>query len=118
MNTKELISILQDAPETVSFADVMATIESEYLYTPCRFFNGVETDKFVNEAGTNEGSCKVFAFACLNKLSRDETLQCFGDYYRKDVLQNPAGNDHANIRSFIRNGWAGIEFEGTALTLS
>lgn len=116
MKLKELIYKLQNTPDSVTFNDVISTIESEYHYTPCRFYNGVGNDKFVNEVGCNEGSCKVFAFANLNHLNDEQTLQCFGDYYRKDVMQKPQGDDHANIRTFIRHGWAGIEFDGIALT--
>jgi len=31
-------------------------------------------------------------------------------------LKNPTGNDHQNIRNFIKSGWNGISFEGDALT--
>jgi hypothetical protein len=31
------------------------------------------------------------------------------------VLDNPDGTDHANIRNFIRDGWAGIVFDGVVL---
>ena len=117
MKTNELISKLQSSPESITFSDVMKTIESDYTYNPCRFFNGIGDDRFVNEAGSNEGSCKIFAFAKLNQLSTGETLQCFGDYYRIDVMQNPDGDDHANIRTFTHHGWDGIEFAGTALNL-
>jgi hypothetical protein len=56
-----------------------------------------------------------FSFAKLNGLSKEETLACFGAFYRNDVLQNPEGTDHQNIRNFIEFGWDGIEFEGQAL---
>ncbi|NNF96141.1 MAG: hypothetical protein HKM94_04340 [Halobacteria archaeon] len=45
-----------------------------------------------------------------------ETLACFGKYYREDVLQHPQGTDHLNIRTFMRHGWSGIQFEYPALT--
>ena len=63
----------------------METIEANYDFTPVRFTNGT----VVNEAGTNSGSCKLFSFAKLHQLSKEETLACFGDYYRVDVLQHP-----------------------------
>lgn len=56
-----------------------------------------------------------FSFAKLNQLSKDETLALFGDFYRTDVLQNPEGTDHQNIRNFMVSGWDGISFEGEAL---
>ncbi|MGH8558319.1 MAG: HopJ type III effector protein [Methylococcales bacterium] len=39
-----------------------------------------------NDAGTNEGSCKIFFFALLHGLEKDKTLKLFGDYYRIDIL--------------------------------
>lgn len=90
----------------------MAVIEANYDFTPTTFKNG----KTVNEAGQNSGSCKLFAFAQLQNLSVDQTLACFGQYYRNDVLKNPEGTDHQNIRNFISYGWEGISFEGTALS--
>ncbi|MFL0801262.1 MAG: HopJ type III effector protein [Agarilytica sp.] len=111
MNQKELLTQLRTAPESIEFDQAMATIANHYDYTPTRFENG----EVVNEAGTNEGSCKLFAFAKLNGLSEMETLALFGKYYRNDVLENPTGNDHGNIRNFILDGWLGIRFEGEAL---
>lgn len=46
---------------------------------------------------------------------KEETLALFGDFYRNDVLKNPGGNDHQNIRNFMEFGWDGILFEGEAL---
>lgn len=108
-----LIKKLDKEPETVSFTDVMEVITSNYDYTPTDFSNGTQK----NAAGTNEGSCKIFAFAKLNKLNEIQTLTCFGDYYRQDVLLNPTGTDHANIRNFIHTGWQGITFDSAALKL-
>jgi len=95
----------------ISFTDTMEVIEANYNFTPVRFTNG----SVVNEAGTNSGSCKLFAFAKLHQLSKEETLACFGDYYRVDVLQHPDATNHANIRNFMITGWEGIRFDGEAL---
>ncbi|HAB55541.1 MAG TPA: type III effector, partial [Cellvibrionales bacterium] len=40
-----------------------------------------------------------------------------GKYYRDDVLGNPSGDDHANIRNFILDGWLGIQFDTEPLAL-
>ena len=109
----QLLSVITNEPSTVDFSQVMAIINSEYSYSASAFTNG-DTH---NEAGKNEGSCKLFSFAQLNKLSETETLACFGDYYRKDVLEHPKGDDHANIRNFMVSGWQGISFEQSALAL-
>lgn len=112
MKLEQLTEQLQSSPETVEFTDVMAVVEQHYDYTPQRFRNGPEV---VNEAGANEGSCKLFALAQLLGLSKEQTLACFGAYYRDDVLGNPEGDDHGNIRSFMVHGWDGIAFDGEAL---
>ena len=49
----------------------------------------------------------------MNDLTENQTLACFGDYYRVDVLENPNAYDHQNIRQFMEHGWCGVEFEKT-----
>lgn len=100
--------------ELVPFADTLALIGELYRYVPTAFSNGLGDDALRSPAGTNEGSCKVFAFAQLNGLTADETLACFGEHYQA-VLADPAGTGHPNIRLFMRDGFAGIRFEGTPL---
>lgn len=97
------------------FEDVIAYVNEHYEYTPTRFTNGRGADAVINEAGKNEGSCRLFALARIKGLSEADTVQLFGRFYREDVLKNPAGNDHGNIRTFLREGWAGIHFDGAAL---
>lgn len=114
MSISTLLKRLRNAPESVEFPRVIETINAHYEYTPTRFANGVGADCIINTAGTNEGSCRIFAFAQLNHLNEAETLTCFGQFYR-DVLDTPDGTDHANIRTFMRHGWQGIRFETAAL---
>lgn len=111
MHIDAFLKKLNDTPASVTFDDTMATIEAAYTFTPARFTNG----DVVNEAGQNSGSCKLFAFAKLNHLSEQQTLACFGAYYRQDVLGNPNGSDHQNIRNFMRSGWAGVKFDSMPL---
>jgi len=106
-----ILEQLKNSPETIDFKDVIAFIDENYDFIPTKFTNG----NTVNEANQNNGSCKVFSFARLNQLSKEETLALFGNFYRTDVLQNPEGTDHQNIRNFIEFGWEGISFEGEAL---
>ena len=117
MKTPEKVKLLLNRislePENVEFDEVMAVIEACYDYTPAAFKNG----DVLNQAGENEGSCKVFAFAQMNALSEMETLFLFGQYYRKDVLGNPEGNDHANIRNFLLDGWLGVHFNSEPLVV-
>ncbi|WML90635.1 HopJ type III effector protein [Thiothrix lacustris] len=114
MTINTLLTQLATAPEQIVFADVLATIAAHYTYTPQSFTNGSADDTVSNPAGTNEGSCKLFAFAQLQGLNAAQTLACFGEHYR-DVLATPDGTNHANIRTFMRHGWAGIHFDGKAL---
>ena len=102
---------IQHSPASITFSEVIAHIDAHYNFTPTRFTNGTA----VNEVGQNNGSCKIFSFAKLHGLTQDQTLALFGDYYRLDVLGNPSGTDHQNIRNFILLGWEGILFEGEAL---
>lgn len=96
--------------ESLDFEDTIALIEANYRYSPVAFDNALVH----NPAGRNEGSCKIFAFALLNGLDREQALACFGRFYR-DVLANPGGTDHANIRAFMQTGMAGLHFHGRAL---
>lgn len=116
MDEIELIHALTWHPETVTFNDVMALLQTYYIYRPVHFSNGLGRSAVQNPPGKNEGACKIFAWAKRMNLSEHQTLHCFGDYYRQDVLLNPEGSDHANIRSFMKTGWAGIHFTDDPLT--
>lgn len=111
MTISELLAQVNSQASSIEFSQVISVIENNYTYAPTKFSNG----DLVSEAGTNEGSCKIFYFAQLNQLSEANTLNLFGDYYRTDVLAHPEGNDHGNIRNFMQSGWRGIKFEGNAL---
>lgn len=95
---------------SLAFSEVLAFIDTYYIHQPTAFKNG---DAY-NEPTQNQGSAKVFAFAQLNNLSADDTLQLFAEHYQS-VLAHPDAGDHQNIRQFMLNGWHGIAFEGTAL---
>ncbi|MBO1925153.1 HopJ type III effector protein [Thiomicrorhabdus sp. 6S3-12] len=111
MTINGLISAAKNAP--VEFSRTMQVIDDNYIFVPTEFKNGQTT----NAADTNNGSCKLFAFAQLNDLDEQTTLNLFGDFYTKDVLQNPQGDDHQNIRNFMQYGWAGIEFASQPLSV-
>lgn len=111
MRIEDFLNKLRTQPNNISFPETIEVIESNYEFTPVRFTNG----SAVNEAGINSGSCKLFSFAKLQQLSKEETLACFGDFYRVDVLQHPEATNHANIRNFMITGWDGISFDGQAL---
>ncbi|SEF57104.1 HopJ type III effector protein [Halpernia humi] len=107
-----ILNQLKNSPEKIDFKEVIAFIEENFDFSPTRFING----NTVNEANENNGSCKVFSFAKLQNLSKEETLHLFGAFHREDVLKNPDGNDHQNIRNFMEFGWDGISFEGEAFS--
>lgn len=109
LTPSELIEKLKQGP--VEFADVIACIDQHYVFTPVAFSNG-ETN---NEAGTNLGSCKIFAFAKRHLLPETATLHAFGAFYTEDVLKHPDATDHQNIRNFMRSGWQGVSFAEDAL---
>jgi HopJ type III effector protein len=111
---KFLEKISQGQP--VGFEETMTVIAENYGYQPTEFSNGLNDNILVNPAGSNEGSCKIFAFAKLHQLDTQQTLNLFGDYYRLDVSAYPNGTGHQNIRNFMEYGWQGIHFKGEALT--
>ena len=115
MSVDDLIQQIKNRPNTVEFDQVMAVIDACYDYTESGFSNGVGDDRVENSAGENAGSCRIFAFAKINGLNTSETLVCFGQYFREDVIAHPEGSDHANIRTFMRHGWQGIRFDQSAL---
>ncbi len=111
MSIAEFLNKLRNQPQDIAFTDTIAVIELHYVFTATRFSNG----DVINDAGVNSGSCKLFAFAQMQQLTEQETLHCFGAYYREDVLLHPEATNHANIRNFMRTGWGGIHFDGAAL---
>ena len=113
MNTTSFLEKLKSTPEAVTFTETIALIEENYTFRPTAFQNGLQH----NAADENSGSCKLFAFAKLQQLTEAETLACFGAYYSEEVLGDPIGTNHQNIRNFIKTGWSGIQFEGEALQL-
>lgn len=113
MSIASFLEKLKQSPKTITFPETIAIIEENYDFTPTAFDNGTQH----NAVGENSGSCKLFAFAQLQNLSQSKTLACFGAYYFEEVLENPEGTNHQNIRNFMKTGWDGIRFEGEALAL-
>ena len=104
---------IKTTPNNIEFSETMAVIESNYNFTPTAFKNG----PLQNNAGENSGSCKLFAFAKLQGFKQDETLACFGKFYFEDVLNDPNGTGHQNIRNFMKTGFEGLAFDGEPLKL-
>ncbi len=111
MSSSSLLDQIQLQPESIQFSDCIDFIDENFYFIPTAFENGIQK----NNIGQNNGSCKIFAFGLLHNLTEKQTLACFGDYYRKDVLNNPDADDHQNIRQFMLHGWSGIKFSVQAL---
>lgn len=112
MIIQEFKAKLKSNPKSILFAETMQVIDDNYNFTPTTFTNGA----IKNEAGTNSGSCKLFAFAKLQKLTKEETLFCFGEHYQS-VLEDENGDSHQNIRNFMNSGFVKLSFEAEALEL-
>ena len=111
MSISELLALLESDPKALSFTQVIDCIDQHYQFSAVGFRVGEQ----INAAGSNLGSCKIFAFAQLQQLSEQHTLSLFGDYYFIDVLQHPEADDHANIRNFMQFGRSAVSFDATAL---
>ena len=96
----------------VMFEDVMEMVDKWYETQLLEFTNG----DVVNKPSENDGSARVLSYAALSNLGKDDTLKLWGQYYR-EVKDDPDGDSHSNIRSFMKTGWEGVPFEnGIALT--
>ena len=112
MTLDEFLEKLEAEPEQIEFSETIAVINNHFSFTPTAFTNGNQQ----NAVGENEGSCKILAFASQQGLSPQQTLHCFGSYYRDDVLNNPSADNHQNIRQFMKHGFAGLKFERMPLS--
>ena len=110
---EDLVAHLCEAPNTIEFGEVITLIDNTFFFSPTAFENGA----IKNLENQNNGSCKLLALGQYLKLSNEQTLALFGSFYRDDVLKNPNGEDHANIRNFMQTGHAGVTFEQFPLVL-
>ena len=112
MTITEFKTKLKTTPTAITFKETMQVIEDHYNFNPTAFTNG----DIINNAGENNGSCKLFAFAMHQELIKEETLLCFGEHYQS-VLEDKNGTSHQNIRNFMKTGFKDLSFENEALTL-
>jgi hypothetical protein len=111
MTLEAFLIKLKNTSEAIEFSETISVIESLYEFAPISFKNG----DLQNNAGENSGSCKLLAFAKLQALTKEETLACFGKFYFEEVLNDPNGSGHQNIRNFMKTGFDGLNFEGNPL---
>ena len=112
MTIREFKTKLKTTPTAISFKETMQVFEDHYNFNPTVFTNG----DTINNAGENNGSCKLFAFAMHQEFTKEETLLCFGEHYQS-VLEDKNGTSHQNIRNFMKTSFKGLSFENEALTL-
>ncbi|RKO69052.1 HopJ type III effector protein [Sphingobacterium puteale] len=109
MKTEELLA--RSKENQLQFQEVLDHIAENYHYSPAAFQNG----SLKNMATENQGSAKVLYFAKRHDLSVADTLVLFAEHYQ-NVLDNPTGEGHQNIRQFMANGWNGVVFDAEVLT--
>jgi hypothetical protein len=112
MSIQQFKAKLKTTPSAITFAETMQVIDDNYNFTPTAFKNG----NFKNNVGENSGSNKIFAFALKQKLTKAETLYCFGENY-KTVLNDQNGTSHYNIRTFMNSGLEGLVIDNLTLKL-
>jgi len=112
MTITEFKTKLKTTPTAITFKETMQVIEYYYTFNPTAFANG----DIINNAGENNGSCKLFAFAMHQEFTKEATLFSFGEHYQT-VLADKNGASHQNIRNFMQTGFKGLSFENEALTL-
>jgi hypothetical protein len=88
--------------DSLKFEEVVELIDTHYESGLIEFKNG----DIVNKPGENEGSAKLLSYAALSDFDKDTTLKLWGQYYR-EVLADPDGDSHQNIRNFMKTGWDG-----------
>ena len=103
---------LKNNPTAITFSETMLVIDANYEFKPTAFKNGgIETAE-----NPNSGSCKLFAFAKAENLSKQDNLACFGEFYYEEVLNDPDGSGHQNIRNFMSTGFDGLSFDDFPLS--
>ena len=88
--------------DDLKFEEVMDMIDTHFESGLIEFKNG----DVVNKPGENEGSAKLLSYAALADFDKETTLKLWGQYYR-EVLADPDGDSHQNIRNFMKTGWDG-----------
>eukprot|EP01038_Epipyxis_sp_PR26KG_P004930 gene4930-6898_t len=93
----------------LTYKKTIEFLDKHYNYFEVPFSCGEN----INPAKVNTGAAKIFSFGLMTKLTESETLKLFGEYYRELA---PNGDDHKNIRNFIKFGWRGVSF-GSGLAI-
>ena len=106
------INKIEMSGDDLMFQEFIDMCDEQYEDGLIEFKNG----DIVNKPNENHGSAKVLSYAALADFDKETTLKLWGQYYR-DVKATPDGDDHQNIRNFMKYGWDGVDFyAGIALT--
>ncbi|OEU20818.1 HopJ-domain-containing protein [Fragilariopsis cylindrus CCMP1102] len=98
--------------DSLKMEELMDLIDTHYEVGLLEFKNG----DILNKQGENVGSAKLLSYAAISDFDKETTLKLWGQYYR-EVLADPDGDSHQNIRNFMKTGWDGVPFEnGVAIT--
>lgn len=109
---KALLEQARTQGSTLMFADTMAAIDAAFEFFGTKFVNGDVS----STSSENQGSSKILSLSQLVPMSKEDVLVLFGEHYR-DVLADPNGTNHANIRAFMKTGLDGVSFpNGPSLT--
>ncbi len=79
--------------------ETLSLIRSIYDIPPTGFVVGNQ----INMSDENQGSLAILSFARACRLPDEEVLPMFGEAY-EEVLGNPDGEDHSNIRALMDLG--------------
>jgi hypothetical protein len=82
---------------------MVAAIRTLYSFSQTAFRMG---DHY-NDRGKNEASLLIFSFAKKHRLSKDQVLALFAEA-AEEVAASPEGEDHPNIRFFLKCGLDGF----------
>ena len=111
MQLDAFLTRLAKDPDSVRLEEALSAISESYDVSPVGYtLGGVRFD-----LPQSKRTCQLYAFGLLHGLPKDLTLQCFGDDYRRDVLQNPLGTDHHSIRLFAMHGFEGLNLDAMPL---
>ena len=88
--------------DSLKMEELMDLIDTHYEVGLLEFKNG----DILNKQGENVGSAKLLSYAAISDFDKETTLKLWGQYYR-EVLADPDGDSHQNIRNFMKTGWDG-----------
>lgn len=99
--------------KNTDFGNTIQAIDSILETEPVDFVNG----EVPNTSGENLWSLKVLAFGKMMWFHTQEVLSMFWEYYR-EVIDNPDGNSHQNIRALQKTGIECVDISENPFSLT